>query len=74
MTELRWLVIQPINGKTDWYDLAAFASLAEAREWRDQYNGDDLGDAAPLGWYPAEVVACKFTVELTVDDLEAVTQ
>ncbi len=71
MTELRWLVIQPINGKTDWYDLAAFASLAEAREWRDQYNATDVGEKLPVGWYPAEIVKCTVTVDIALDDVEA---
>ena len=36
---LRYIVIQFINGGTDWYDLAAFESEADARDFAAGYEG-----------------------------------
>lgn len=48
---LRHLVIQPINGATDWYDLAAFSTREDAEDWCATYNNQN--EAAE---FPAKIV------------------
>ena len=38
LSPMRWVVIELINGDTDWYDIAAFAYESEALAYRNRHN------------------------------------
>ena len=49
---MKWIVVLPINGGTDWYDVAAFAYEADALDYCGQCNidgRDPKHEVRPLG-------------------------
>ena len=52
LSPMRYVVVQPINGKSDWYTVAAFSSNDDARRWA---KDNTVADDPARNLYPLEV-------------------